>query len=1513
MRSARFVFGLAVAALLVLAAPAVAPASSGTPPPARLPAGLDPSKAVTQYAADAWGLDDGLPQSTVESIARTTDGHLWLGTQEGLARFDGVRFRTVDAHDGLPHPTVLTLAADTRAPGALWVGTRDGGLVHLDRDLRVTQYSEDAGLVGGTVAAMIVDRAGRVWAGTREGLCMLDPSTSSPHFQCMTAGLDDPYVRRMAAGRDGSLWLGTRAGLYRYHGGRITSLAGLGGMAAEPVTALREDRAGGLWVGTLAGLGYVRGGALQDVPATALFDGLEVSAILQDRAGSVWVGTYGEGLVRLHDGEAAPALTTAGRADVKTVRALFQDPEGSLWVGTLGGGLARLRDGRFTPFGAAEGLGADIAFAVAPDPRGGVWVGTTEGGAAHIVGGRVTQRVTTADGLPSDAVSTILPTRDGAVWIGLNGAGLCRWADEQATCFTEADGLPDPFVLSLFEDRAGTLWVGSDAGLSRWTGAGFAPPDVADAPQAPIVSLAQTPDGALWAGSFGDGLFYMAHGRTTHYPEAAGAVVLALHAQADGTLWAGSEGEGLTRIRREGPHFIAHHFTTREGLLSDAVLQVLEDRHGALWLTSNRGIAQVALADLDRVVRGGARSVQPIVYGRADGLRSAEANGGGQPAGAVATDGSVWVPTVGGVATIQPASILTNPVVPPVAVQRLVVDERAVPLADGGVVLPAGSRELRFEYAGLSFNAPARVQHRYRLDGRDDDWTMAGERRAAFYTDLAPGHYVFRVEAANDDGVWNDTGATVAFTLKPHFWQTGWFTVFCVVALGGLAFAAYRTRTRQLEARAAHLEKVVDERTHELRESMEEVQAQKSVIEEQAQTLVRLDEAKTAFFSNISHEFRTPLTLTIGPLENALGEAYGPVGGPLRRQMAMMLRNARRLLRLINQLLDVSKLESGKMDLKARRGDLRTLLDMVVRSFEGFAEEHGQALTLEAPAPVALHFEADKLEKVFFNLLSNAIKYTPAGGSITVGVEERVADEQYPEGAAVVRVTDTGAGIDAAALPYIFDRFHQAEGAQSSVQASTGIGLSLVQELVALHGGTVTVESRKAGESDAPSGSTFTVTLPLGIAHLSPASIEGGDVPEAATADAMDARLELAKVETDYRDRQTDRPANYEGDATFTGDGMAGPHPGAELVLLVEDNPDVRAYVRDCLADRYRIAEAGDGEAGLEAARRLRPDLILSDVMMPKMDGYTMCRHVKEDAEIGHTPLILLTAKADEEQRVEGLELGADDYMAKPFNARELRARVHNTLTIKRQERELAEMNADLQAKVREQLGELIRKSRLQKYFPQKLVRQILEQEGDVTVSAERKRVTVVFSDLTGFTHLSDTNPPEVVTQLLNEYLNEMVALIEAHGGTLDKFMGDGLMVLFGAADETPPDQQAARAVAMALAMQESLAELRTRWEANGLTHRVELRIGINQDEVTVGNFGSDDLVEYTAIGQGVNLASRLEGACAPGHVLVSFPVFALTKEGFNYGGPEVHTLKGIAEPVPAFSLDATVSEPVTH
>jgi len=1019
---------------------------------------LGTDRAITQFAADAWSAEDGLPQSRVEAMAQSADGHLWFGTQEGLARFDGVTFTRVGA-EGTPLHSADVRALAPDADGGVWVGTRRSGLVHVDRWLRARAYTE--GLPTESVSALAVAPDGAVWTGTFEGLCRLGPDRR--RFTCLGAddGLPDAYVRALVRGRDGTVWVGTRGGLARVRNGRAESMVGLGGVAAAPIGALAEDAEGGVWIGSLDGLplGYLRGGRLQSRPEAAAGDGVEVDALWPDPAGSLWVGTRASGLLRAVGGR-VERLLTADDADISSVLALLPDREGSLWIGTGGGGLARLHATRFVPITAREGLPADRTYSVAADPSGGAWAGTT-GGLARIVGHRVTATVTAADGLLGDDVSTVYTTRDGTTWAGIEGEGVCRVVRGRvAGCLRPGAGLPDPYVIALLQTRDGTLWAGTATGVSAWTGRAFRPLDAPGATGAPVTALGEGPDGDLWIGTYGDGLFRYDGTDVTPVAGAEGISVLAVHARASGEVWLGTDGAGLLLIDARGE---AHALGPTEGAPSQIISQILEDGQGRLWVTSNRGVAVATAAALARAARGeGAVRMRP--YGRVDGLPSAEANGGSQPAGARATDGTLYVPTNGGVAAIHPDRIPANRLAPPVVIEQVRVDGSPVSAGSDPIVLAPGASEFEFDYAGLSYFTPSRVRHRYRLDGRDDDWNEVGARRTAYYTDLAPGDYVLRVQAANEDGVWSETDATVAVTLRPHFWQTAWFFALCGLLAVGLAIGASTARTAQLRARAEHLEGVVAERTREL---------------------------------------------------------------------------------------------------------------------------------------------------------------------------------------------------------------------------------------------------------------------------------------------------------------------------------------------------------------------------------------------------------------------------ADEKAQVESLN------------------------------GQLSDFNETLQDQVRQQLSEIVRGSRLRKYFPKKVVDRILNQEGDVTVEAERRPVTVVFTDLAGFTRLSEATPPARVTALLNEYLNEMVALIDAHGGTLDKFMGDGIMVLFGGADPMATDEQARRAVAMAIEMQAAMRRLLAGWEASGLAYPLDLRIGIHQAEVTVGNFGSDELVEFTAIGRGVNLAARLESACAPGGVLVSETVHDLTASAVAFEPPQSFRLKGIEAEVRAYPVDA--------
>jgi len=633
-----------------------------------------------------------------------------------------------------------------------------------------------------------------------------------------------------------------------------------------------------------------------------------------------------------------------------------------------------------------------------------------------------------------------------------------------------------------------------------------------------------------------------------------------------------------------------------------------------------------------------------------------------------------------------------------------------------------------------------------------------------------------------------------------------------------------------------------------------------SIVREQADKLMEMDKIKNRFFANLSHEFRTPLALTIGPLEDALNGQFGEPGAALRKQLEVMLRNSRRLLRLINQLLDISKIESREMKLEVTTNNLHTFTSEILQAFTPYAER--KHITLECESThrhINIGFDREKMEKILNNLLSNALKFTPEHGRVKLILE--VGD---PSEGITIRLRDTGPGIPANKLDRIFDRFYQVDGSSTRDHEGTGIGLSLVKELVELHGGTISVKSEFGF------GCEFVVSIPGKVTHE-----ESTDAPNGnhRTAD-IEASVLSENSAADIKSAVVDAP---------------------ETILVVDDNRDIRDYLATCLHNEFNVLQATNGQEGLELADLHQPDLIISDIMMPVMDGYQLCRAIKNNPKLDQIPVIFLTAKASEEMKLEGLKTGADDYLAKPFSANELIARSRNLITLRRQAKELKFMNQQLEKQVHDQLEELIRNRRLSSYFSRKLLQRIMSQEEAVGLVTERRNITIFFSDLCNFTDMTDRMESEKATKLLNEYLSETAALVEQHGATVVQIIGDAIMAFFGAPDEMDSKQQAIKAVELGIAMQYKVKELSASWLSRGMEYEGQARIGIHQDYVTVGNFGSHNLMEYTAVGRGVNLASRLETSCTPGNIKVSHPVFLLTSEIFNYGPLKDEKFKGFS------------------
>ena len=631
---------------------------------------------------------------------------------------------------------------------------------------------------------------------------------------------------------------------------------------------------------------------------------------------------------------------------------------------------------------------------------------------------------------------------------------------------------------------------------------------------------------------------------------------------------------------------------------------------------------------------------------------------------------------------------------------------------------------------------------------------------------------------------------------------------------------------------------------------------------QQAEKLIELDRAKTEFFQNISHEFRTPLTLMLGPLETAVSQKVGLSVD----QSSIALRSSRRLLRLVNQLLDLQRLDAGEMRCRFQSCDLADFVHQIVETFGAYCEKKGIQLVSALQPCDPVYLDLEKFDKVIYNLLSNAMKFTPSGGTITVSLK--------PLGDGVsLSVRDTGIGIREDQIPILFQRFRQAEGSVNRRYEGTGLGLALVKELVEIHGGQIQVSSEYGV------GSVFALTLPVGSSHLDPSQIEDEQ-----------SELQMARAMVEFADLDIELQSLEEEEEVFEEVLVDGQAP-AKRILVVEDTTDLRNYVAGILRSQgYRVLTARNGEEGFQMAQLHSPHLILTDLMMPKVSGLDLIRMVRGDQDLCGTPIVLLTAKADENTRLEGVERGADAYLSKPFNDRLVIAEVRNLLALKEKEQRMMELN------------EYLTESVLKRFLPPSLVKRAAQGTVSLDLRPEPKMVTVLFSDIVGFTQLSNTLRSKKVAEILNEYLTEMTRAVFKNGGTVDKFMGDAILALYGAPEELTPNEQVRRAIGTARDMHSALEVLNEKWMAQGLP-KLEFRCGIHQGTAVVGMFGGSERSDYTAVGPCVNIAARLQTAAQPGQILISAAVADYLEEEEITKGESLN-LKGIDETVLTFSVD---------
>jgi diguanylate cyclase (GGDEF)-like protein len=842
---------------------------------------LDPQRALTQSRLAVWVTDSGLPQNSINTIVQTRDGYLWIGTEEGLARFDGLRFTAFDRQNAPALRTPFISGLFEARDGTLWIGTYGGGLARL--------------------------RNGRVEA-----------------FQPQILGSD--RMRGMHESAQGVLSIATAGGgLLRIDGEKVTRFTTRDGLPTDRIWTLEDDGAGGLWIATHGG-GVVRwrdGRVLQRLTTREGLSNDYARALLRDPDGTLWIGTDGGGVHAWRNGAIVHAITTRDGLPSNLIRALHRDRDGSLWIGT-DAGLARWRGGRAEAFGVAEGLPSAIVRSLFEDREGSLWVGTT-GGLVRLTDTRFLP-YTRKEGLPVDAVRALLEDRQGRVWAGTEGGGLCSilpaWsagvppAGPQASrlrlgtaalqCFTKADGLPHDAVYALAESGDGSLWVGTDGGgVARLRDGKFVETIAAQLPTLRVRSLVEAPDGALWI-STTSGLAHVRGGTVTRVPELEDRQLRPLLLLPNGELLVGTDGAGLWRVRgapasspagsrasrlrrRDAASPAAgtaafpatlianagrelqsdrvfslvldadrkhvwigtsggglsrldletggiRTLTRRDGLHDDVVFQIVDS--GDLWMTSNRGLYRVDRNRVLEAMRGAHGGLHGTVYGTSDGMPSSECNAA-SPAAMRTRDGRLWIATARGIAVVDPRVDRRNTVAPPVHIEEVLVD--GVPVPRGALRIRPGTQRLEVRYTAVSLRAPERVHFRYMLDGYDTEWVSAGASRVAHYTKLAPGDYTFRVTAMNEDGVPSAGEARLPMRVDPRWYETWWARLLALALIAAAVWGAMRLRIAAMRARKNEELARAYEHVHRMAGELEDTNRQLAVANERLRALSYID------------------------------------------------------------------------------------------------------------------------------------------------------------------------------------------------------------------------------------------------------------------------------------------------------------------------------------------------------------------------------------------------------------------------------------------------------------------------------------------------------------------------------------------------------------------------------------------------------------------------------------------------------------------------------------------------
>ncbi len=1144
-----------------------------------------------------------LSHNRTQALLLTPDGNIWAGTSDGLNIYDYkadsiVKVRTNTSPLRLVYNdiTSLTLSADQLKT---WIGTYGNGINYFDWKqqkffaLRLPKIGHAAPLL---VMSLLEDDNKRLWIGTQnDGVFMYELSTKRlTHYPLPDNAL---FIRTIFQDSFHRIWFGTSKGIYLYN--ETTNSLELVNyptpLSTISIGAIAEDHSGNLWIGTE---GFLMHFSVRSFSMNVKFP--------------YQINSYGESSEQLN---------------CPSINSLFTDQDNNVWIGTAWGGVNMLK-GTPNKFkllkhdsGSRNTLPASPITALCSDGGENLYIGTMGTDkigscSLNVITGKI-NAFPFEKKIPGLIYQAIFLDSNQNLWFGTYNSGLIKTNKEGSGFIhfvsdpTNQNSLQENDVRCIYQTRDGNIWVGTSGGLYK---IGQSKLLVTSINRINTRSIKESKDGTLWLGTYGSGVitYSQKNNQINYHPTIFSPHIISDILIVGDTIWLATPGEGLMVYNQRNK--TGKIYTTSNGLISNYINSLENDNRGRIWLGTPKGISKL-----------NPKTNEIENFNTQDGIQAREFS---DRSSTKLAGGLLAFGGFGGLNIFDPTNVTKNDKCPPVIFTKLMVFNELItpsesrhkfsPLKENislatKIVLNYNQSVFTIEFIGINYNANQKIQYAYFLEGSDQRWNHLGVQNNVTFRNLPPGRYVFKVKASSPDAVWSDANiASIIIVIRPPWWAT-WWAYLIYVSIAGViiyfvwVFLTIRIRTsNDLKIERAKREK--DEELHQ---------------------------EKLQFFTNISHEFRTPLTLIIGPLEIMHKEETQV---EKKAHINLILRNAKRLLEMVNQLLDFRKAERGQLKLKVQWRDMIENLNEIVTSFNELKIQKNILFEFFHHEPVLMAwYDVDFLNKSLFNLLSNAFKFTPNNGRITLSLS--LTNDLMNNRIVEILVTDNGKGIPALEIESIFERFFQGKD-QGSIQQGSGIGLHLTKKLIELHHGTIEVESTPNVETN------FKITLPIEKnAYLNGEFMDESEI--SSNQDGIEHSIEIDAIA-------------IENDSI-----RKAPNQNKKRILIVEDNADIRSYINSILSIDYKTEEAENGIIALEMIALNEYDLIISDIMMPEMDGIELCRRLKSSVETDHIPIILLTAKSEIENKIEGLKIGADSYITKPFHPEHLFVRVSKLIELR--------------------------------------------------------------------------------------------------------------------------------------------------------------------------------------------------------------------------------------------------------